>query len=281
MMPGEADILAKETLVIVSNVAAKRQRPHRFSPEIRAVARRESERPHFVRPKPDATAYSWVVEIHPRDWPRFRPRRKRRVLHLGRIIELADPARHRNARRVAWPPNHRVVFVFVSRNSDTEVTCIRRGFVFDRGDILVGQWRVDERIVPGKMSRHPVANDGGELAGLDSEPAVFPRRDADCIFVQSDLRSMISRIETAVDARLRENVNRRPDLRVEEQTQARIKERVTRRPDQTRRRPTESVAFEVQRAADTCPDIVVKSSERERLVNAVQEILGLRSRNHE
>src|SRR5438045_6309149 len=125
------------------------------------------------------------------------------------------------------------------------------------------------------MSRHPVANDGGELAGLDSEPAVFPRRDADCIFVQSDLRSMIGRIETAVDARLCENVNRRPDLRVEEQTQARIKERVTRRPDQTRRRTTESVAFEIQRAADTGPDIVVESSERERLVDAIQEILGL------
>src|SRR4051812_36538106 len=34
MVPGEADILAKKALVIVSDVAAKRQRPHRFRPKI-------------------------------------------------------------------------------------------------------------------------------------------------------------------------------------------------------------------------------------------------------
>src|SRR5207245_6484436 len=39
MVPGEADILAKNELVIVVNIATARQCPIRFGPEIRAVTR--------------------------------------------------------------------------------------------------------------------------------------------------------------------------------------------------------------------------------------------------
>ena len=68
------------------------------------------------------------------------------------------------------------------------------------------------------MTRHPVADDCGKLAGLEIEPAIFPRRHADSVFVESDLGAVVGRIETAVDARLRENVNRTSELRVDKQT---------------------------------------------------------------
>ena len=57
-------------------------------------------------------------------------------------------------------------------------------FVFDRGYVLIRQRCVDKRIFPGEMARHPVAHHGGKLAGLEIEPAVFPRRDANRVFIE-------------------------------------------------------------------------------------------------
>src|SRR5207302_2555104 len=56
VMPGEADVLAQNALVVIADITAIRQRPHRFGPEIRAIARGEPEVPHLIWPKSDARA---------------------------------------------------------------------------------------------------------------------------------------------------------------------------------------------------------------------------------
>ena len=70
------------------------------------------------------------------------------------------------------------------------------------------------------MARNPVADHGGELSDLEVE--VLCRAIADEIFIQADLSAFITRIEAAINARLREDINVRANLRVEEQAQPRV-----------------------------------------------------------
>ena len=73
VMPGEADILAQNAFVVIADITAIRQRPHRFGPEIRAIARGESEVPHLIWPKPDARADGGIIKANFSRIPRFRP----------------------------------------------------------------------------------------------------------------------------------------------------------------------------------------------------------------
>src|SRR2546423_1855368 len=264
-MPGEADVLAEHAFMVIADLAPEWQGRHRFRPKIGAVAGGESERPHLVRPEGDAAAHGWIIEIHPGDRPRFGPRRKRRVLHFDGVIELADSPGERNAGGVARTPDHRIVFVLFLGRPDAQKSRVRRGGIFDRGDVFVGQRRVDEWIVPREMARHPGADDGGKLAGLETESAIFPRRDADGVFVEPNLRAVIAWIESAIDASLGKNVNRRAELRVDEQTEPRIEERVTRRPDEAGGGAAKGVAFQIERAADARPNIVIERGEGQRV----------------
>ena len=70
------------------------------------------------------------------------------------------------------------------------------------------------------MSPDPVPDHGGELADLEVD--VLRRTVAHEIFIQPDLRTFITRVEAAIDAGLREEINLRPDLSVEEQAQPRV-----------------------------------------------------------
>src|ERR1700737_4944671 len=63
VMPGEADVLAQNALVVIPDITAIRQRPHRFGPEIRSIARGESEVPHLIWPKSEARADSRIINI--------------------------------------------------------------------------------------------------------------------------------------------------------------------------------------------------------------------------
>ena len=74
------------------------------------------------------------------------------------------------------------------------------------------------------MPRDPIADDGGEFAGLESKTAVLPRRKSKRILVQTNLGAVIAGIEAAIDSRLREEINLRPELRVEKQGETRIEE---------------------------------------------------------
>src|SRR3954470_18157134 len=113
------------------------------------------------------------------------------------------------------------------------------------------------------MPLDPAANDGRDLAHLETEAAVFPRRYPNRVFVEPDIRAFITWIESAIDARLGENVNRCADLRVDEHSQPRIEERVARGADQSRGRAVKRVAFQVERAAESKPDAVVGRGEGE------------------
>ena len=123
------------------------------------------------------------------------------------------------------------------------------------------------------MTGHPVTDDRGKLSELEIEPAVFPGRDAHRIFIEPNLRALIARIETAIDPGLRENINRRTELRVDEQTEPWIKKRVTRRPDQTGCRAAEGVALEIKRAANTRAHIGIWTGKGQRFVHAIEKIL--------
>src|SRR5437868_5495231 len=273
MVPGEPDVLAEQALMIIADIMSERQSWHSLRPEIRTVAGRESKGPHFVGPKPEPPVYGGMLKIPSRDRPRLRPRRQRRGLDLGRVIELPDPSRHRNAGGVARAPDHGVVLVFLLLRTDAEIIVIGSGFIFDRRHILVGQWCVDEWVVPGEMARDPVADDGGKLADLESEPAIRPGREAEGIFVQTQLRPVIAWIETAIKARLGEEVNSRTELGVDEQAQPRINERIAVGQDETGSRAAEMVGFEIKRAAHAGTDIAAWRGECERFIDPIKKIL--------
>ncbi len=71
------------------------------------------------------------------------------------------------------------------------------------------------------MARDPSPDHGCELAGLKTEATVFPRRDADGVFVKAQSRARIAWVETTIDPHLGKDINRRADLRVGEQREPR------------------------------------------------------------
>ncbi len=64
-------------------------------------------------------------------------------------------------------PDHRIVFMLLVVQLGIEIRREgRRGTVFDCGDVFVNERRIEERVVPGKVTFHPAPDDGRELAGL-------------------------------------------------------------------------------------------------------------------
>ena len=63
------------------------------------------------------------------------------------------------------------------------------------------------------MARDPVADHGGELSDLEVD--VLRRSVADKIFIEPDLGAIIAGIESAIHARLGEDINLGSKLRVE------------------------------------------------------------------
>ena len=72
------------------------------------------------------------------------------------------------------------------------------------------------------MARNPIAYNSGELAQLQSEPAVRPWRDAERVFIEPNLSAMVAGIKPTIQPRLRKKINLRPYLGVEKQGQTRI-----------------------------------------------------------
>jgi len=81
---------------------------------------------------------------------------------------------------------------------------------------------------------------------------------------------VIAGIEAAIESRLREEINLRPELRVEKQRETRIEEIVDLRVDETRRRLLEVISFKINRAAQSHTKIVLKGSDRERGIEPVE-----------
>src|SRR5436189_2884826 len=125
------------------------------------------------------------------------------------------------------------------------------------------------------MSRNPVAHDRSELADLHRQAAILPGRDAHCIFVEAHLSAVIARIKTAIEPRLREEINLRSDLRVEKEGQTRIEKRVDVAIDETGRGLFEVIEFQIERAAQSYAQIVVKCGNAQRRVQAIEKVINI------
>src|SRR6185436_15908924 len=126
----------------------------------------------------------------------------------------------------------------------------------DAGEVLVSEGRVDEGVGPRAMSRGPVADDGAELAELQAEPAVVPRREAQRVFVEANLGVLVAGIVATIHARLREDVDVRAELRIEKKREARIEEIVLVRANHAGRGQLKVVLLEVDRAAEARPQLI-------------------------
>src|SRR5436190_20053212 len=149
MMQGKADVLPEKEFVIIANTATLWQGWCSFRAKIGTIARGETKIPRLVGPKSNPAADRWMIEANLSRIPGFRPRSEGRILDFQGIIEFPDFACYRSARRVAWSPNEREVDVFVRDKVVGELTHPpRRVNIRNRGQVFVGQWRRDERIVP-------------------------------------------------------------------------------------------------------------------------------------
>ena len=108
------------------------------------------------------------------------------------------------------------------------------------------------------MPGNPIADDRGEFANLQRQATIVPRRHTQRIFVEPNLGAVIARVKAAIDPRLRKEINVRADLRVEKERQTRIKKSVDAAVDQTRRRLLEVIDFQIESAAQSRPQIIVK-----------------------
>src|SRR5438270_5197481 len=126
------------------------------------------------------------------------------------------------------------------------------------------------------MPRHPITDHGRELSHLQSEPSVIPWRDSKRVLFEPKLSAAIARVESAIEPRLREEINLRSVLRIEKERQARIKEVVDLAVDESGRGLVKMVKFQINRAAQVHSKIVVKRGYRQRAIEPVKKIIDLK-----
>ena len=127
------------------------------------------------------------------------------------------------------------------------------------------------------MPRDPIADNGGELAGLKRKTAVLPRRNPKRVFIQTNLSAVIARVKTTIYSRLRKEINLRSDLRVQKECQPRVEKSVDAAVNETGRGLFEMIDLQIERAAQSCTQIVLKCRDRERSVEPVEEIIDIES----
>lgn len=126
------------------------------------------------------------------------------------------------------------------------------------------------------MPLDPAPDDGGKFPDLRAETAIFPRRDADRVLIQPDLRAAIRRIEMPIDPHLAEEVYCRTDLGIDEERQARIEKWLRGGVDQAWRRQIKGVELRVQRAAQPRTKAIVQRADGKSLIEPIDECLRLR-----
>src|SRR5205823_8784430 len=99
------------------------------------------------------------------------------------------------------------------------------------------------------MPRDPITNNGCKLSRLQIETAIIPRRKAKRIFIEANLSTAITGVETTVEPRLSKKINLRPELCIEKQRQTRVEEIIDLAVDESRRWLLEIVKFGVDGAA--------------------------------
>ena len=209
--------------------------------------------------------------------PRVRPGGQSRVLDLQRAGESPEPAGHGSARRVGGTPDDRVVLVAFALLDRAEC---RRRFrcrrVADRGHLLIGERRGDERILPRVVARDPAADDRCELAGLQVQTSIVPRREPQRIFVQTRLHVAVGRVEALIHTGLGKAVEPRSQLRIRVERKPRGAQVVPGGVEHAGRRTGEAVGLRVGTAAEPDPDLLLASGKGQRLVEPVDPFLGRR-----
>ena len=120
------------------------------------------------------------------------------------------------------------------------------------------------------MSRDPVADDGGELSDLEVD--VLRGTVTEKILIQPDLGPFIARVEAPIHARLREDVNVRPDLRVEEQAQPRVEQKIATGKDEGRRGLIDEISLEIDKSAQLKMKMVMRIVQGKRVMNFFEKI---------
>src|SRR6266550_743847 len=126
------------------------------------------------------------------------------------------------------------------------------------------------------MPGNPIADDRGEFANLQRQATIVPRRHAQRIFVEPNLGAVIARVKAAIEPRLRKEINVRAGLCVEKERQTRIKKRVDAAVDEARRRLLEVIDFQIERAAQSHAQIIMKCRGGKRVVDLVEKIIDVK-----
>src|SRR6266542_3116594 len=120
--------------------------------------------------------------------PRFRTRSEPRVLDFKRVVETIHLPKRRSARGVRGSPNCREPErFFVRAVAPVQEHGWRswRGVIGHDHDVLIRERRIDERIVPGIMPRHPVANARRKLADLKIQSRILKWRVTEQILIKA------------------------------------------------------------------------------------------------
>ncbi len=131
------------------------------------------------------------------------------------------------------------------------IRAIRCGDIPQTGWVFVGKGSIDKRIVPRGVPVVPISYDGRELADLHVEAPVVPRCEAERVFIETHACLGGGGIKAAIDARLREDIDVRTELRIEEEREPRIEERMPIGFDQRGRGLFEVVALQVHESAQS------------------------------
>src|SRR6476661_5414999 len=127
------------------------------------------------------------------------------------------------------------------------------------------------------MSRNPIADDGREFAGLQCETTVLPWGDSKRILVQANVGAVIARIESPIQSRLREEIHLRTGLRVQKQRETRIKQIIDFRINEPGRGLLEIIKFQIESAAQSRAEILLKPGDRQCAIEAVESIIDVES----
>src|SRR5207247_6099253 len=133
---------------------------------------------------------------------------------------------HSNGVLVIWTIDDRIelVLLIVVVLVDEVQWRIWSVVVLNGRDVFINQRRVDKRIVPRQVPRHPIADNGREFADLQRKTPVLPWCNSNGVLIQANVGALISGIEPAIDSSLREEINLRAQLRVHKQRETRVKE---------------------------------------------------------
>jgi len=123
------------------------------------------------------------------------------------------------------------------------------------------------------MSRHPVADDGGELPDLHVETPIFPWSETNRVFIEPNLGMFRPGIEATIDTRLGKGIEMRTELRIEKQTESRIEERFLIRQYESRGRLIDPITFEVDQTTEPQAHVAIKCAYFQMLVDLLNKIV--------